>query len=260
MRRGWMLLAVALVLPQFAWGEAAGPEAPLPFASGEKLSYDVRLLGVRAAEAEVKAEKRSEGSWRLYASGRTVGATNSIFGFRQTASCTVDAALQPEICLYTSRQRSGMKRRELRFDGKSGILRERTLEDGKRKERSYRPAAGEQIQELLAALYQLRRDLPGEGQTRTYRAMRKGKPVVLEAKVGAEETVDTRAGVFRARKVAVRVVNEVDEDAARGATVWFSADHRRLPLRMAINVRVIGSLDVELASAVGTLESTIAGR
>jgi hypothetical protein len=237
---------------------SAPVEAAMPFADGEKLSYEVSLLGLTAGEAELRVESAGDTAWRIHAAGKTVGASDSIFGLRQSASCTVQGDdLSPEVCLFTSRQRSGMKRREVRFDSKTGAVRERTLEDGKRSEKTRTFDGG--VQDALSGLYLLRKNMPAMGETMSFKAIRKGKAITVEAKAVGQETVKTDAGTFLATVVDLKILTKVDKDAAKSARVWFSADDRRLPVKLELAAPV-GSLVAELTAAAGTLGNPVAKR
>ena len=173
----------------------------MPFADGERLVYEVSLLGITAGSAELRVEGGDDGEWRLHATGRTVGATDSIFGIRQSASCTVQGeALKPEVCLFTSRQRKGMKRREVRYDPATGDVRERVLEDGKRSDKT-RNFGDEGVQEAVSGDLPAAQRFPAEGETMSFRAIRKGKAITVEAEALGTERVVTPAGSFEARVV-----------------------------------------------------------
>lgn len=234
--------------------EAVASEAAverMPFRDGERLIYEVSLLGLTAGAAELRAEGGDGGAWRFFASGRTTGATDSIFGLRQSATCTVQGdLLKPEVCLFTSRQRKGLKRREVRYDHASGDVSERTLENGKRSNKT-RNFGEEGIHEAVSGLYLLRKDFPDMGETMSFRAIRKGKPLVVEAEALRRETVKTEAGTFQAVLVDLRIITKVDRDAAKHAQVWFSDDDRRIPIKVSVDAPV-GSLVAELVEASGT--------
>ncbi|WP_373048229.1 DUF3108 domain-containing protein [Vulgatibacter sp.] len=269
MKNRWTtILAAVLLVPQFALADeipaaaSAVEEQPvaaeaMPFADGERLLYEVSLLGITAGEAELRVEGLAD-EWRLHASGKTVGATDSIFGLRQSASCTVSDELSPEVCLFTSRQRKGMRRREMRFDKKTGEVRERTLQDGKRSEKTRKFGEGG-VQDALSGLYLLRKDLPAQGETMSFRSLRKGKAITVQATAIGEETVETEAGRFLATVIDLRIMDKVDKDAATRAKVWFSADDRRLPVKISLDAPV-GSLEAELTAASGTRGGSLAGR
>lgn len=272
-KNAWMVAAALLAVPPVAGAEvvevdvaapvAASPatatEERMPFVDGERLVYDVRLLGITAGSAELRVEDAAGGAWRLHASGRTVGATDSIFGLRQSASCTIDGdTMKPEICLFTSRQRKGMKRREVRYDHATGDVSERILEDGKRRQKT-RNFGDEGIQEALSGLYLLRREFPAVGETMRFRAIRKGKPILVEAEALRTERISTPAGDFTAMLVDLRIVTKVDKDAAQHAKVWFTDDDRRIPIRISVDAPV-GSLVAELVSAANTRGGSLARR
>jgi len=256
MTRSILVLAATLVLPL-----SVAAESNIPFASGEKLGYEISMLGLRAATAELSIERSGDG-WRMFASGRTVGATDSIFGLRQTATCTVEGeSLQPDLCRFDSRKRGGFSRKEVRFDRKTGLVRERSLDDaGKRKDRQHKFKDGlEDVQDALSGFYLLRRDLPGPGETVSFRSMRKGKPIRVEAKYLGIEKIETELGTFDAILVDLAIVTKVDKDAATRAKVWFTQDARRLPIRLSVAAPV-GSLEAELVRATGTVDPQLARR
>jgi hypothetical protein len=261
-------VAALLLAPQLAFGEEAvasdvmssmDDAVVMPFADGERLVYKVSLLGLTAGSAELRVEGGDDGEWRLHATGRTVGATDSIFGLRQSASCTVQGeALKPEVCLFTSRQRKGMKRREVRYDPATGDVRERVLEDGKRSDKT-RNFGDEGVQEAVSGIYLLRKRFPAEGETMSFRAIRKGKAITIEAEALGTERVVTPAGSFEARVVDLRIITKVDKDAAQHAKVWFTDDARRIPIKVSVDAPV-GTLQARLTAASKTQGHSVAGR
>lgn len=256
-------------MKRFAWVPAvwlaavpflASAEKTMPFANGERLDYEVSLLGLKAGEAKLHVEENGDG-WRFFATGRTVGPSDSLFGLRQSASCTVDADdLQPRLCLNNTTSRGSQRRKEVRFDEAAGVVRERTLEGGKRNERAHQFTDGmADVQDALSALYLLRRDLPAAGaEALRFRSMRKGKPISVAALHLGEEEVKTAAGTFMASVIDLQISEKIDDDPTH-AKLWFSADARRLPLKIVIDAPV-GSLRAELTSARGTVEQPLAGR
>ena len=267
MGRWIAIVAAVLAVPHFAFALAepvaeasASVDAPaveqatrqMPFVDGEKLIYEVSLLGLTAGRAELRVEDADDGEWRFFATGRTVGATDSIFGLRQSASCTVQGdKLKPEVCLFTSQQRKGLKRREVRYDHATGDVSERVLEDGKRSEKK-RNFGDEGIHEAVSGLYLLRKEFPAVGETMSFRAIRKGKAITVEAEALGTEKVKTEAGTFVATVIDLRIITKVDRDAATHAKVWFTDDARRIPVKVSVDAPV-GSLEATLVAASGTL-------
>lgn len=235
--------------------------AEVPFSSGEVLGYEVSLLGIRAGEAELKVEGKG-GSWRFVASGRTVGPSDSVFGLRQTASCTVEGEeFVPRLCLNTTSTRGSVRRKEIRFDPANGVVKERTLEEGKRRERELKFAEGmADVQDALSGVYKLRKDLPShEGEVLKFRSYRKGKPITVVARYTGKEEVKTPAGTFQATVVEVRISEKEDDGSSTNGTVWFSDDPRRLPVKVQIHSPV-GRLLAQMTSARGTVDRPVAGR
>src|SRR5690606_1608395 len=100
---------------------AAEEAADLPVTEGEALRYDIRYLGVKAAEARLKVANGPSDSLRLHAEAKTVGASDSLFGVRATASCTIASSdLAPSICRNVSENKGKVRRRELRIDQEKG--------------------------------------------------------------------------------------------------------------------------------------------
>jgi len=233
----------------------------LPFATGEKLSYDISLLGIRAAEADLRVSGAANDGFRFRADGRTVGATDSLFGLRETATCSVDETLTPSLCRFSSEKRSGVRRRELKFDSSSGNVRERTLHEGKREEKEIHFDSGlSDVQDALSGLYLLRSKMPeAEGEVVKFRSMRKGKPINVEATFRQVESVSTPAGTFKAARMDLRIVEQQEAGATTAASVWLSTDARRLPVKMTA-AAPIGTLEASLKAATGTVGRALAER
>ncbi len=239
----------------------AASKEDLPFVPGEKLSYDVSLLGLRTAEANLQVSGTAKEGFRFTADGRTVGASDSLLGLRQSATCSVDDSLIPSLCRFSSEKRGGLRRRELRFDQNTGNVRERTLEDGKRDDKEIHFDSGlADVQDGLSGLYLLRSQLPDEvGDTVTFRSMRKGKPITISATLDRFEVVTTPAGTFQAAVMDLKILETQEADATTAASVWLTTDARRLPVKMTAAAPV-GKLEAMLTSAHGTVKTELAER
>lgn len=273
----WQTMMVAIAATSLTSGamaevsgkdEASAPGATselqsgkLPFARGEKLSYDISLLGIRAAEADLQVSGAANDGFRFQADGRTVGATDSLFGLRESASCSVDETLTPSLCRFSSEKRSGVRRRELKFDSNSGNVRERTLQEGKREEKEIHFDSGlGDVQDALSGLYLLRSKMPtAEGEVVKFRSMRKGKPINVEATYREVESVSTLAGTFKAARLDLRILEKQEEGATTAASVWLTTDARRLPVKMTAAAPV-GTLEASLKAAKGTVGGELAER
>jgi hypothetical protein len=264
------LLLAGLLVPALAAADAApagapatttalpaalDPAAAAPFAPGEELRYDVTILGIQAGEAQFRVEENDDpGTFKFTARGRSLGAADSLFRLRQTATCEVDrGSLALRVCRVATEQRSGNRRREFLVDRAGRRVRERLLQDGKPREKVVDFGEGiDGVQEALSGLYLLRTHLPADGTPLRFQALRKGQPITIEARSGAVSEVDTPAGKFQAVEVKLAVVKgEADEGEAAGS-LWFTADARRLPVKLSFDAKV-GKLEAQLTDAKGTL-------
>lgn len=275
MMRWTPLLLAGLLVPALAAADAApapdaaptagaasaassatlGSAAATPFAPGEELNYQVTILGIQAGEAQFRVEESDDpGTFKLLARGRSLGAADSLFRLRQTATCEVDrGSLALRVCRVATEQRSGNRRREFLVDRAGRRVRERLLQDGKPREKVVDFGEGiDGVQEALSGLYLLRTHLPADGTPLRFQALRKGQPITIEARSGAVSEVDTPAGKFQAVEVKLAVVKgEADEGEAAGS-LWFTADARRLPVKLSFDAKV-GKLEAQLTDAKGTL-------
>ena len=260
MMRWTPLLLAGLLAPGLAAAQAAPAGAPVPeaapFAGGEELSFELKLLGIRAGEADFRVEEDAlePETYKLHARGRSVGTADSLFRLRQTATCVVEkGSLALRVCRVATQQRTGDRRREFVVDRDQKRVRERLLQDGKPREKVVDFGEGiERVQEALSGLYLLRTQFPGEGAPLRFQALRKGKPITVEARHGGTSTVDTPAGKFEAVEVQLSVVNGEAEEGEAAGSLWFTADSRRIPVKLSVDAKV-GKLEALLTSTKGTL-------
>lgn len=257
----WTLLLLLPLLAFDAGAAADSDEGQRPFEPGEGLRYEIRLLGVVAAEADLRIAGRKDENLRIQATARTVGATDSIFKMRSQASCTLEEDLEPSLCRSTSESRGNVKRREVRFDKGEGKVVERKMEKGKVDQKTIALDPGlDRMQDALSGLYMIRANLPEVGGAPLeFRSILKGKPVMVEARALRSEMVETRMGSFAATVVDVKILGDQDPDAATHATLWVTTDESRLPLR-ATTKAPIGTMEASLVGATGTKSGKLARR
>lgn len=262
MHRALRFLLLLLPLAVFDARADLGPEGKQrPFDPGEGLHYEIRLLGVVAAEADLRIAGRQNDNLRIQATARTVGATDSIFKMRSQASCTLEEDLEPSLCRSTSESRGKVKRREVRFEKDEGKIVERKMEKGKVDQKTIALDPGlDGVQDALSGLYMIRAHLPTVGgDPLVFRSILKGKPVTVEARALRTETMETPMGSFSATVVDVKILEKQDPDAATHATLWITPDENRLPLR-AVTKAPIGTMEASLVGATGTKSGKLARR
>lgn len=263
MKRWTPLLLAGLLVPGLAAANAASAApaaAPsrevAPFAPGEELNYELKLLGLRAGEAQFRVEEDAlePDTWRLQARGRSLGAADSLFRLRQTATCVVErGSFALRVCRVATQQRTGDRRREFVVDRGQQHVRERVLKDGKPKEKVVEFGDGiDRVQEALSGLYLLRSQFPADGRPLRFQAVRKDKPITIEARLGPESTVQTPAGTFEAVEVKLQVIQGEAEEGEAAGSLWFTADSRRIPVKLSVDAKV-GKLEGFLTGTKGTL-------
>lgn len=220
----------------------------MPFHPGEKLSYEIYWTVVHAGSAtlEVLPEKDVAGKPALgfLAEARSTPFVDAFYKVRDRIESWTDPDVERSY-LYLKRQREGdySKDVELRFEPDArrtlryvrGELR-RTLEQP------------EYVFDPLAILFAFRK------QT-LYKTMRFSGPVTDgkvsvsgEAYVEGMDTLDTPLGevpCFRVRLDVKHLSGVFRKSDDAELLVWFSADERRLPVRVKSKV-VVGHFTMEL--------------
>jgi len=255
-RHALLLVLLPLSAPRASEGSAR-KEAERPFGPGETLTYEIRLLGIETARAELEVFDESASGVRVRARARTTGAADGVFRMKSQLSCSLEEqTLDPELCRGTFQSRSTSRRREIRFDKETGLIVERNDEDGEREQKRIQLEPGfEGVQDTLSALYLIRARLPELGETLRFRAVVRSTPVEVEARTARIEALETGVGTFRTAVVDVRLFGDVDEETAREARLWITLDENRLPLK-AVTKAPIGSLEARLIGARGTRSGT----
>lgn len=251
-----LLLAPGLAAASDVAAKPGAPSPDTPFVPGEELAYELRLLGLRAGEAKfrVEADALEPDLLRLEAHGRSVGAADSLFRLRQSATCEVErGSLALRVCRVATQQRTGDRRREFVVDRTARQIRERLLQDGKPREKVVEFGDGiDRVQEALSGLYLLRARIPEAGRPQRFMAVRKNKPITVEATNRGTATVETPAGKFEAIEVRLAVIEGEGEEGETAGSLWFTADARRLPVKLSFDAKV-GKLEAQLIDAKGTL-------
>jgi hypothetical protein len=227
-----------------------------PFEPGESLAYEIRLLGIETARAELEVFEDRDGGVRIRAKARTTGAADGVFRMKSQASCTLEPSLDPELCRGSFQSRRSIRRREIRFDKESGVIVERSDANGKREQKRIELEPGfERVQDTLSGLYLVRARLPDPGETLRFRAVVRSRPVDVEAETLRIETLRTDLGTFRTAVVEVRIFGDVDAETARQARLWITVDENRLPVKVTTKAP-IGSMEAYLVAATGIRSGT----
>lgn len=220
----------------------------LPFAPGEKLSYEIYWTVVHAGSATLEVlpvqKVQETPALGFLAEARTTPFVDSFYKVRDRIEAWTDTEVTRSL-LYRKKQREGTYKKdvELTFDWNEN--------------RSYRYVRGdlkhtldqpETVFDPLSILFMFRKHV-------LYKTMRFSGPVtdgkisvMGEAFVEDTEMLETPMGEIRCFRVRLNVkhlsgVFKKSKDAE--LIVWFSADNRRLPVKVKSKV-VVGHFTMEL--------------
>jgi hypothetical protein len=241
------VLVGALAVLAAAWTPARAGLA-IPFGPGEKLTYEIHWTFVHAGDAvlEVLPDTEVDGAPARHfrATARTVAWVDAFYKVRDTVEAWTDMGVDHAL-RYIKDQNEGSyhKQVDLVFDPAAGLSRRFV-----RGELKHELAQPDSVFDPMSVLFAFRiRPL--------YKTMRfaanvtDGKvSVVGEAHVETLETVSTPLGDIPAFRVRIDVkhlsgVFRKSPDAE--LLVWFSADSRRIPVRVRSKVAV-GHFSLEL--------------
>lgn len=225
-------------------GQAAAPAA-LPFANGERLSYDVTWLGMRAGIATmVVQEGPGEGAKPQLTFSMTARSSPTVTKFypvdnRGVSIVDLESFL-PRHMTFARREGKRFNDFDYTFRHTEGLVT--AVKDGKRDELPIPPDA----QDAMSCLYYVRKVLPFvPGSSLTMTVHHDKKNYKMEVRVEALETVEGVWGKRQTARVVVIMPFQgifLNEGNIR---VWFTTDEHRVPVRMKAKV-VVGSIVAEL--------------
>ena len=235
---------------------AAAPAAELkvPFAAGETLTYNVGwstyftagTATMRVAERRQFAANRAV--YVVVAEGKPGSILSKLYDLYYKAESQFDTrTFAPLTASVFSKEGSRTRVKTTHFKGPNATSADYEIRTTTLNKRQL--TVPKYTQDALAAIYVLRsvlRFTPGDRLT---------MPVtsggdVYNASVslgGAPETIKTGAGTFQAWKATISAIDVATrQPAARGMSVWFSNDARRLPVKMEAGLPV-GSFTLTLS-------------
>ncbi|MGE5357824.1 MAG: DUF3108 domain-containing protein [Bacteroidales bacterium] len=252
MTRPAALFALLLfVVPQSQAPRRAPAERPVPFAVGERLTYDISwssFLTAGTATVLVKEKKASFNSVAYYMTveGKPTPFVNALYPVYYKADTLVDAyTLLPQWASIFSQERGkqqmkvtmfDQQRHTARFDIRSGATASRQM--------SIPPYT----QDPVSALYWIRTLDLRPGLKTTVPVSYNGNLLTVQVTVNGRETLGGGSGARRAWRVTPLVVNDSSDSAPRKMAVWLSDDNRHVPLRMEVEIAV-GRFEMVLTGA-----------
>lgn len=237
----WKLLSVVL-FAVFATSLGAA-EAETPFREGESIVFRLRWGFIVAGRATLNVHEQTVVNGvparHFSTSIRTTGLVDKIYKVRTRLDSYVSLD-GTRVLTYEKKQREGKKRAHFTVDfdwaQKTAVRTDQATGES-------RPPVDlpDTVTDMIGALYRFRQLSLAENKTYTL-AVTNGKKVVQgQAKIIKRETVKVPAGKFDAYKITPRTADlggvfEKDDDA--DLFLWFTADRRHLPVRVASAVMV----------------------
>ena len=225
--------------------------ASLPFAPGEKLTYDLKWERVTVATAVLAVEALTEHEGRPALHLSMTARSARFFDLFYKVRNRVDAYITPDAThslYYRKLQREGSYKRrfEVHYDRDAAVARYTSLMSGKKRQVDTAPGT----MDPLSILYSFRiQNNMHEGLTFRCPVSDGRKAVTGKAKVLGRETITVKAGTFDTWKVEPDLEHMgglfKKKDGAK-VHVWITADERRLPVKMRSQVKV-GRINAELA-------------
>jgi hypothetical protein len=251
-------LALAAAAPAPGAGPACGLPAlrpgPLPFRTGELLTYDVDVMGVVKAGTLTLAVEPPMSRGTLLPLRARVKNT-SVFAqarrVRGFALAWVDATtLRPQRYRDEAEEDGVRKTTDTRFDRPGPLTMEWVL--GERKGTATLPRSGDAM-DLLSTVYYLRAAPLAPGSAFCFDLVANRRFWHLQGEVAAKrERVESAAGAFDTVRVDLTLTRADAAPGTRGAAgrrtmhLWFSTDDRRLPVA-AVSEIDIGPVRAMLA-------------
>jgi len=237
--------------------KAAAPQADIrvPFSAGETLTYNVGWSTYfTAGTATMRVQERrplggSRAAYILVAEGKPGSILSKLYDLYYKAETQLDTrTLQPITASIFSKEGSRTRVKTTHFKGPAATSADYEVRTTSLNKRQLR--VPKYTQDALAAVYVLRTALrftPGDKLSMPVTTG--GDVYTADVRLGAApETVRTEAGTFQAWKASITAIDVVTrQPAARGMTVWFSNDARKLPVKM------------EAGLAVGAFTLTLSG-
>lgn len=230
----------------------ARAEGPIPFCSGEKLTYRLRWEAVPAGEAEMQvmpaAEVNGEPALHFRMTARTNSFADVFYKVRDQVDAYAAADMSRSV-LYLQKQREGSYKRDItvKFLWDKGRAQYSNIINGPKKPIIILPGTFDP----LSVFYRFRLMSVHEKASLSCPVTDGVKCVVGGAEVIRRETITVPAGTFDTWLVQpeLRHIGGVFKKSKKAKlNVWVSADERLIPIRISSKV-VVGRFYADLIQA-----------
>jgi hypothetical protein len=234
--RWWLPATLAALV----W-TAPPAERPVPFRSGETLTFDVswsQFVTAGTATIAVREKRPSFGSTAYYivADGRPSSIVSVLYTLYYKADTLLDVfTLLPQRASVYSEEGTRKRMKAMRFDqaARRGVF-EVTTSTTVRKDLTLPPLA----QDPLSAIYVLRASPLKLGATFSMPVVNDGTVYRMDAKVVANEVVVSPLGRTSAWKIVPVIFDESGKPTGQALGLWISDDARKLPVKLDADLPV----------------------
>lgn len=257
--RAYRFLTLLFILASLFHADAVPIDSPIgleeyqpsfyPYDGGERAEYRASWNGIPVASAEIRTDSTFVEGKKFYQvkiQARTSKYLEFLWRMRDSIESLFEAeTLRPRRYVFNQRENRKTIDTTAQFDSGSKMWNVRR-QDGT-KVRDYR-FYSQNTMDPISAAYLLRSLDFKVGDTLKLEVFGGKSRYLLTVDVVAKEQVKVAAGVFPAYKVVPKIQNLTRSGYAgrlRQATVWISADEKRIPLKITSQV-FIGSVSVEM--------------
>lgn len=229
--------------------EAKKAKAALPFAPGEKLTYDILIMGARAGSGVLsvvdKREFRGESVISLAGTLQSEGFWKNLYPVKDTML----SLLSPKTFapLYTEMkiaEKNTKRNIRMAFSGSKNEVSGVKSTDGKIKK--FKKKAPADTQDMLSWFYRLRTTDLEVGKSFKFKGHSGNFLYTISCKVDRTEEVWTRLGFMDAYVVNATITRDGAKDFKRETTFWVGTDSRKIPIKMAFEFS-LGKIEGVLA-------------
>lgn len=234
----------------------------LPFEAGERALYRASWNGMfSVASAEIfTTPKLVDGKkvLQVRVDAKTSGALDFIWKMRDTISSTFDAgALTPAHFVFSQRENSKVIDTDAKFDQRTKRWAVNRQQVGKRT-KIYHFESNNTL-DPITAVYLARSTEFKVGDKLYFKVFGGRYQYLLELSVEKKEPVELESGkTIEAYRIVPRIQNITKKGYAgrvNEATIWISADERRMPIKMSSKV-LFGTVHLELVEEKRGAQST----
>jgi hypothetical protein len=233
--------------------EGLQPPAPLPFGPGERFSYDISWLHLRAGTAVMMVEEapveNGHRALKLFTRAESSPMVTTFYPVNNRVESIVNLkTFLPERMSFHRREGKRKNDFEYTFHHREGTVT--AVKDGKTDELQI-PA---DAQDAISCLYFARRSLAlNPGTSLSMNVHHDKKNYKLDVRVEALEMLEGPWGKAQTARVLVVMPFQgifLNEGNVR---VWFTTDEQRIPVRMKAKV-IIGSVVADLVGGFDRAE------